>query len=291
MSTELQPGRVDPLTNMLTLAASMVEKGTDPIALKQTLDLVEQFRKARAAEAFAFDMAECQAKMPATLRTEVNNFTNSRYAPFEEINEKCKPTWTEHGFSLFFSEEQCPTPGLVRIILDVTHRGGHSKRSYIDLPIDGEGAKGGRSAMSALQGKVSSVAGYGRRALVKLAFGIAEKYEDDDGHAGTELVTEAEAAQIQQLLVDIGYAGNAQKMERFFGWLKQSCGAASVKETPRSALPVVLDNLQRAKARAKNGNGQKPTEAPKPEPVYAPDPYHDQATPEYQESGPDPMDQ
>lgn len=275
MSTELQPLRAEPLA----LLAQMIEKGCDPEALKKMMDIAESWKRARAAEEYAQDMALCQKEMPPIFRSEKNNFTGSTYAPFEDINKQAKPIYTKHGFSLAFSEEVCPTPGQARIVLDVSHSGGHSKRSWIDLPIDGEGAKGGKPSMNAVQGKVSTVSGYGRRTLLKLAFAISETGEDQDGNHGAETLNEGELHDLCQEFEECQKLAHSKGAgfttpEKFCRWLDPAC--ERFRDIRHEDFPKAMDWLKRQRHKLQNGNGTKPATKP-------------QATAEYSEFGPDPI--
>jgi hypothetical protein len=151
-----------------------------PEQLKALVDLHEQWRAARAKEAFAAALNACQAEMPVIVRDAENSHTRSRYARLDGITHKAKPIYTAHGFALCFSEDDSKTPGFKRIVCDISHREGHCERRWLDLPIDGTGAKGGKSSMNEVQGCIST-GSYGQRVLTCRIFNITIADTDLDG--------------------------------------------------------------------------------------------------------------
>lgn len=169
-------------TDPFALLVQAVDKGMDPAQLKALVDLQEQWRAARAKEAFAAAMNLVQAEMPCIVRDASNSQTKSTYVKLETIMHGAKPVYIKHGFSLSFSEDQSDKPNNKRIVCLVRHNEGHSERHWIDLPIDGVGAKGNAiGAMNPVQGSVST-GSYGQRVLVCRVFAITVADTDLDGN-------------------------------------------------------------------------------------------------------------
>lgn len=175
--------------NPLMLLQQAVERGMDPGQLKALVDLQEQWRAARAKEAFAAAMNAVQAELPCIVRDAHNEQTKSSYVRFETITHLAKPIYTRHGFSLSFSEDSSDKPAMgngqpwKRIVCLVRHNEGHSERHWIDLPCDGIGPKGNAiGGMNAVQGAVSS-GSYGQRVLTCRIFNITIADTDLDGNA------------------------------------------------------------------------------------------------------------
>jgi len=167
--------------NPLLLLERAVEKGMDPAQLKALVDLHEQWRAARAAEAFAESMNACQSEMPIVVRDALNQKTESKFARLETVQQIAKPVYTRHGFALSFAEEDSNTQGFKRTICDVRHRGGHCVRYHLDLPRDGIGPKGNPiGGMNAVQGCIST-GSYGQRVLTCQIFNITVADTDSDG--------------------------------------------------------------------------------------------------------------
>lgn len=171
-----------PATNPLMLLQQAVDRGMSPEQLKALVDLHEQWRAARAREAFFAALNDCQHEMPVIVRDAENSHTRSRYARMDGIIHQAKPIYTSHGFALCFSEAESNTAGFKRIVCDITHREGHAERRWLDLPIDGTGAKGGKSSMNEVQGCIST-GSYGQRVLLCRVFNITIADTDLDGEA------------------------------------------------------------------------------------------------------------
>lgn len=167
--------------NPLTLLQAAVDKGMSPEQLRSLVDLHEQWRAARAREAFAAALNACQAELPTIVRDAENTQTHSRYVRLETITHRAKPIYTSHGFALSFSEDDSTKEGFKRIVCDIIHREGHSERRWVDLPVDGIGPKGNPvGGMNAVQGCIST-GSYGQRVLTCRIFNITIADTDLDG--------------------------------------------------------------------------------------------------------------
>lgn len=190
----LDPVGTEPM-NPLALLSRAVEKGMDPGQLKALVDLHEQWRAARAVEAFNAAMNVCQAEMPTVVRDGHNTQTKSTYAKLENVTHTAKPIYTRHGFSLSFAEDDCPTPGFKRTICDVRHAQGHCVRYHLDLALDGIGPKGNPIGnMNAVQAGVST-GSYGQRVLTCRIFNITVADTDLDGQRPAHPNPERDASQ------------------------------------------------------------------------------------------------
>lgn len=167
--------------NPLMLIERAVDKGMDPAQLKALVDLHEQWKAARAKEAFAADMNAVQSEMPCIVRDAQNTQTKSNYIRLETLTHKAKPIYTAHGFSLSFSETESTRPNWHRITCTIRHVAGYSEQHWIDLPTDGVGPKGNAiGGMNAVQGAIST-GSYGQRVLTCRVFNITIADTDLDG--------------------------------------------------------------------------------------------------------------
>lgn len=163
------------------LLVQAVDKGMDPAQLKALVDLQEQWRAARAREAFAAAMNSVQVEMPCIVRDAENDQTKSRYVRMETVTHQAKAIYTRHGFSLSFSEDESGIEKFKRIVCLVRHVDGHSERHWIDLPLDGFSAKGNPiGAMNPVQAAIST-GSYGQRVLTCRVFNITIANTDLDG--------------------------------------------------------------------------------------------------------------
>jgi len=168
--------------------------------------------EARAqAQAFADAMNHAQTGMSQISRDATNSQTKSKYATFAALDRDMRPIYTKHGFSLSFDTGDAPE-GFVRIVCRVKHVGGAEDRHHIDIPADGKGAKG-NDVMTKTHATMSAVT-YGRRALLKMIFNIAET--DDDGNSASGgTITEEQVARLQQLIMDVD-----ADLPKFLAYLK-----------------------------------------------------------------------
>jgi hypothetical protein len=97
------------------------------------------------------------------------------------LKHTAKPIYASHGFSLSFSEADCPHPNWHRHVCLVRHVDGYSETHFLDLPADGIGGKGNAIAgMNPVQGAISS-GSYAQRILTARVFDITIADTDLDG--------------------------------------------------------------------------------------------------------------
>jgi hypothetical protein len=235
-----------PPDNMLALIQSALERGTDPDALKRLMDLAETFKAKRAEEEFNRDKNACESAMPCVVRDKENTFTKKRYATLENVNTSIKPVYARHGFGLTFGTDQSPLAAHVRVICDVSHVGGHTRRYFLDVPLDAEGMKGG-SNKSATQAMGSTLS-YGRRYLTLMIFNVTVADEDVDAQAldALDTITEAEALEVEDLLDD-----TKANRAKFLEWCSTAGhlipGEKLVTNIRAKSLAAVVDILKRKK--------------------------------------------
>src|SRR6202030_1307723 len=86
-----------------------------------------------------------------------------------------------------FDTDDAPLPEHVRIICDVSHPDGHSRRYHLDMPVDGKGARGG-DVMTKTHAMGSGIT-YGKRYLLGMIFNLAIVKDDDGNAAGGRALT------------------------------------------------------------------------------------------------------
>lgn len=239
MSTEVTTTRP---TDPLAIIAQAIETGKiDADSLGKLMDLVERVEHRRAVAAFNSAMRQCQADMPPVLKSKPNSHLGNMYAELEAIVATAKPVYTQHGFSLSFSERDGAADGHCRVCCTVRHAEGHSEEHWADYPIDGVGAKGGK-VMNALQGRVSSHS-YAQKDLIRQLFAMVIAGADSDGNTLDTLIAD-EVAELRALIKAKGR--DEHEVMRFW-----KCGAFD--EIPRSqfkALMMAVQKLTPKEARA-----------------------------------------
>src|SRR5258705_1941510 len=165
----------------------MIERAArDPSIDIDKLDrllLMRERENARVAEqTFNAAMAAAQAEMEPIRFDSSNDQTRSRYASYAALDRTVRPIYTRHGFALSFNTADAALPEQARIVCDVCHAGGHTRRYHIDMPVDGKGARGG-DVMTKTHA-MGSGASYGMRYLLRMIFNLAIDYDDDGNAAG-----------------------------------------------------------------------------------------------------------
>jgi hypothetical protein len=141
---------------------------------------------ARVAEqSWKAAMSAAQAEMEPVRVDSTNGQTNSRYASYAALDGAIRAIYTGHGFGLTFDTGDAPLPEHVRIICDVSHPDGHSRRYHLDMPVDGKGARGG-DVMTKTHAMGSGIT-YGKRYLLGMIFNLAITKDDDGNAAGGKL--------------------------------------------------------------------------------------------------------
>lgn len=235
--TEPATTEILPVYDPMTAIEKLIDRGITPEQLEKFLDVQKQWMAQQAKTAFDSAMTECQAEMPKVLKDAENPHTRSRFARLETVLAICSPVITKHGFSLSFGTTDCTLPNHARIICDIRHKAGHTERFQADIPLDGIGSQGNKSAMNACQATGSTYS-YGRRYLMLLAFNLHVTGEDNDGAGAGAAITEAQVKQLQNLLADTN-----SDTDKFLEWAK--VGTLAEMPTKMFASAVALIEKKR----------------------------------------------
>ena len=119
----------------------------------------ERMQAAAARRSYMAALAEMQAEVPDNIpeRGKIanrNGGVQSTYALWEDINQMIRPILHRHGFALSFRTSQDGGKLIVTGVL--SHAGGHSEQTSIELPHDASGSKNaGGAAPTKKQGRAS----------------------------------------------------------------------------------------------------------------------------------------
>jgi hypothetical protein len=166
---------------MEMISRAAADPNVDIDKMERLMAMRERMLQAEAGKAFDEAMNTAQEEMTPVSKDASNPQTRSKYASYAALDKALRPTYTKHGFSLSFDTDESPLENHVRIVCEVS-RGGYSKRSHVDMPADGKGAKGG-DVMTKTHATMSAIS-YGKRGLLKMVFNIAES--DDDGNKASD---------------------------------------------------------------------------------------------------------
>lgn len=188
----VKPDAVPALAEVTIL--SVIERAArDPnVDIAKMERLFEMHRAAemrQAEKAFNAAMAAAQSELEPVTRDKRNSHVGNRYADLAAIADVAVPIIARHGLALSFGTGVSPQADHIRMVCDVTHAAGFSKRYESDLPYDFAGAQGkvNKTKIQAF----GSTTTYGRRYMTLLIFNIATT--DDDGNAPRQRKTAAES--------------------------------------------------------------------------------------------------
>jgi len=156
-----------------------VEKGAPIETIERLVALQEKMLARQAEIEFNEALNRVQSKIKRVAPDLDNPQTKSKYASYAAIDRVIRPIYSEEGFSLSFTEEDCPKPEHVRIVCFVS-KGAHTRQYRKDMPADGKGAKG--SDVMTKTHAAAAADSYAKRYLVKDIFNVAIGEDDDDGN-------------------------------------------------------------------------------------------------------------
>lgn len=187
--------RMEP-ANRTTALISVIERlatnqATDVDKLQKMIELQERLLDRQAQDEFRISMSEAQSEMRSVAKDAYNPQTRSRFASHEALDDALRPVYTKYGFSQSFDTADSPLPEHVRVVCEVSHRGGFTRPYHIDIPADGKGAKGG-DVMTKTHATVSAVS-YGMRTLNRMVWNVATGEGDDDGNRASKAAPKPDA--------------------------------------------------------------------------------------------------
>ncbi len=160
------------------VARAMTDPSIDADKLRMLLTMQRDIVADDARLQFNRAMSSAQGEMVPVVRDATNDQTRSRYARLETIDAALRPIYTRHGFCLEFNSEAIDGPN-ERIVCEVSHSAGHTKRFQLEAAPDTMGPQG-KANKTALHGLGSTVS-YLRRYLTCMIFNVALS-DDNDGN-------------------------------------------------------------------------------------------------------------
>lgn len=183
---------------------SMIERAAkDPSVdiekMERLFQMHERVLMRNAEAAFNASMACAQAELEPVARKRKNDHTKSKYADIESIYTMAKPIITKHGFAPSFGTGKANQPNHIRLVCDLLHERGFSRRYESEFPLDGAGIKG-TSNKTDIQATGSTMT-YGRRYMTLCMFDIATK-DDNDGNRQIGFITGEQAEELSRLITE-----------------------------------------------------------------------------------------
>jgi hypothetical protein len=251
MSTELATTTG---VNPMALLQQGIDKGMDVEGMKGLFDLVREYNRDRAAEAWAAAVKKFQSKMPPVKKKkgvpDKAGNTKYTYAPYEDILEIAQPILDECGivvtYSVDFVDKLMKTTCNVRV-------GTHVEPTTVPLMVpEILHANAAQNANGAIT--------YGKRIAFNAALGIRIEGEDRDGKMDIpEPLNEQQLQRIRNTLERRKAIGIPSKFKdfadyelSFLKWLGVGDNGGW-EDLPQSQFKKAIDELdsQIAKAKAK----------------------------------------
>lgn len=192
--------------DMLRLA---IEKGAAIETIERLVVLQEKMLVRSAEIEFNEALNRVQSKIARVAPDLTNSQTGSKYASYAAIDRVIRPIYSAEGFSLSFSEEDCPKPDHVRIVCFVS-KGAHTRQYRKDMPADGKGAKGG-DVMTKTHAAAAADS-YAKRYLVKDIFNVAIGQDDRDGNT----VGSLDDSEVEKTCEELSRAKDAASLKFLF---------------------------------------------------------------------------
>lgn len=233
------------ILSMIARAAS--DPAVDINKLERLWEMQERALARQAEQVYAGAMTDAQAAMPPIQKNRTNTQTNSRYADLQAVNAAVTPVYTSHGFALSFGTEPSDLADHVRVVCEVMHRDGHSKKYGYDSPIDDVGIAGNTNK-TLTHGRGSAIS-YGRRYLVVLIFNLTLEGEDNDGNGASKRPSEAQEAAANDFLQAIVDADTVAVLRDNVGTAIAKSGLpGGLMKKVRAAYTARLAELRRGEA-------------------------------------------
>lgn len=160
----------------MEMIADAVNGGASIEALERLMALKERHDAEVAKKAFTEALSKFQEDCPEIRKMKAVEFNGKHaydYAPLPDIERQIKHLMVKHGFTKSW-ENSYPGNGKTRVTCVLTHIGGHSTRTDMDVDPDKSGGK------SAIQADGSAIT-FARRYTLTGALGISTADQDIDG--------------------------------------------------------------------------------------------------------------
>ncbi len=164
------------VANFQQLITQAIDKGTGVETMERLLAMFERVKATQAKEEFDKAMAKFQSECPVISKTKEVKTKNGtvayRYAPIDSIVEQVKVPLQQNGFSYTTSMELMPAG--VKVAVKVTHVGGHSEVTPMEVPL------GNKTDIMSQSQVVAAATTFAKRYAFCNALGILTGDEDND---------------------------------------------------------------------------------------------------------------
>lgn len=216
------------------IMAAVNNPDIDPERVERLLDVYMKIDAEKAKKSFFKSFSKFQEARPHVVRKKEGN--NWKYATFEEIDSIISPILVENGFSVSYSEEDAADGKEMIMNVFLRHEGGHVELTkYKSLKIDSSGSKNDIQAYG-------SASSYAKRNALKLALGIVEVGEDDNG-AKSDPALDSQLDTIKELIAET--KADKEKLFKIFKTDSLESLPKSIAEKMINALKVKKQQLEK----------------------------------------------
>lgn len=224
----------------LTILDKALERGLDPVALKQLMDLQERWQANEAKRAFVQAMNAFKADPPTIRKNKHVEFGKTSYdhATLDHVCDEVTAGLSKYGISHRWEVEQAN--GRILVSCFLTHELGHSEKTTLEGPADDSGSK------NAIQAIASAVT-YLQRYTLLAATGLAAKGMDDDGRSAAQPEEQRQRMApeaIKNFVANIQSSANMEQLQQEFA----AAVKAAKKLDDRDALTVFITAKDSRKA-------------------------------------------
>lgn len=218
MSAVIKHEATEPQTGA-TILDIVARAATDPNVDMDKLERLYAMRDRELArvsqQEFNDALNHVQAEMARVAPNKDNSQTKSKYADYAALDRVLRPIYIQHGFALSFTSEPTGNVAEIRVVANLSHRGGHVARYQIDMPADGKGPQG--SAVMTRTHATGSAMSYGQRYLLKSIFNVAVGETDDDGNAAGAYISPEHEAKADEFIQAINEADTSDTLKKNVG--------------------------------------------------------------------------
>lgn len=201
--------------NPMSLLAKAIDSGMDVEKLGRLMDLAERWQANQAAVALKAALAGFSRDCPPVEKkrtADAGGKFGYQFASYDDVNRVAKPHMATHGLSISYDTES-PVVGKVKVTARVSHEGGGSMTTTLEVPIP-------VMSVNDTQ-RFGAAVSYAKRFAMCAALNIVVTDEDVDG-AGLEFITDAEAGELSDMLLRVGPGTHLPKFVKWAGGVAPS---------------------------------------------------------------------